>query len=293
VATISAVPKGIFKLVNRTGRAVQNAATGREKSDYEDADAAALLGVSKAKREFAFQYGVNPYSSNPVLQKELNSLGWTSFAGKATVTVLTAGVGGGAETVLQVSGVLGRNGVRIRDTNPNDLQRENKQALLRMGAADAAAEQIIRNPALSPLHQTNLVTALESLQGVSGRIDFALLAANTAEDETDAVFFEQTANLISRVHAESAKIKSIVVRDGFPVCIGQNGTVIVAFHWDYAAWTPRAADFLASLQDLAAEVSKGAKLAVMITGQISPLLRQQLESRKIQVFDRVVPGPLK
>lgn len=293
VDTISAVPKGVFKLVNRTGRAIQNAATGREKSQYEDNEAAALLGVSKAKRELAFKYGVNPYSSNSVLQKELNSLGWTSFAGKATVTVLTSGIGGGAETVLNVTGVLGRNAVRIRDTSPNDLQRENKQALMAMGASDAAAEQFFRNTTLSPAHQTNMISALESLQGVTGRIDYAMLAAQVAENETDAVFFEQTAHLIARVHAESAKLKSIEIRDGFPVCIGQNGTVIVALHWDYAAWTQRASGFLADLQQPAAPDAPAAKLAVMITGQVSPLLRQQLESRKVQVYDRVIPGPLK
>lgn len=293
VATISAVPKGVFKLINRTGRAVQNAATGREKSDYEGSDAAALLGVSKAKRELAFQYGVNPYSSNPVLQKELNSLGWTSFAGKATVAVLTSGIGGGAESVLKVTGVLGRNGVRIRDTNPNDLQRENKAALLRMGASDAAAEQFFFDKALSPLHQTNLITALESMQGVAGRVDYAMLAATTAEDETDASFFEQTANLIARVHAESAKLKSITIRDGFPVCIGLNGTTVVALHWDYAAWTARASAFLAELQQPAGPDAPAGKLAIMITGQVSPLLRQQLEARKVQVLDRVIAGPLK
>ncbi len=293
VGTISAVPKGVFKLVKRTGRAVQDAADGKAKSNYEDPNAAALLGVSKAKRELAFQYGVNPYSSNPALQKELNSLGWTSFAGKATVGALTAGIGGGVASTMKVSGVLGRNAVRLRDTNPNDLRRENKAALVNMGADEALAEQFLGNPALSPLHQTNIVTSLEALPGLAGRLDYLRLVATTVEDETDANFFEQTANLIARVHAESVKLKSLAVRDGFPVCIGQNGAVIVAWHWDYAAWTERAGDFLTSLQQLAAAESKEGKLAVMITGQVSPLLRQQLEARKVQVFDRVVPGALK
>ena len=290
VDTISAVPKGVFKLVNRTGRAIQDAAEGRKKSEYEDNQAAAMLGVSKAKRELAFQYGVNPYSSNPVLQKQLNSLGWTSFAGKATIGVLTAGIGGGTASVFQVSGVLKRNATRIRDTNVNDLRRENKAALVQMGADDLLAEQFLSNPALSPLHQTNIVTSMEALTGLAGRLDYLRLVSGTAEAEADAIFFEQTAELIARVHAESVKLKAITVRDGFPVCVGQNGTFVLALHWDYACWTERAAAFLADLQPPAAPA---AKLAVMITGQISPLLRTQLESRKVQAFDRVIPGPLK
>ena len=293
VGTISAVPKGVGKLLSRAGRAVQSAAQGGEKSDYEDSEAAALLGVSKAKRELAFHYGVNPYSSNAALQKEMNSIGWASFAGKASVAVLTAGIGGGVQATMKVSGVLGRNAVRLRDTSPNDLRRENKTALVNMGADDLLAEQFLSNPALSPLHQTNIVTSLEALPGLAGRLDYLRLVATTVEDETDANFFEQTANLIARVHAESVKLKALAVRDGFPVCIGQNGAVIVAWHWDYAAWTERAGEFLTSLQQLAAAESKEGKLAVMITGQVSPLLRQQLEARKVQVFDRVVPGALK
>ena len=293
VDTISAVPKGVFKLVKRTGRVIQNAADGRQKSDYEDNNAAAVLGVSKAKRELAFNYGVNPYSSNSLLQKEMNSVGWASFAGQASVAVLTAGIGGGVAATFKVSGVLSRNAVRLRDTAPADLLAQNKASLIRMGANDATAERILSNPALSPAHQTNIISALEDLQGVAGRVDYALYAAASAENETDANFVEQTAFLISRLHAESIKLKAVTIRDGLPVCVGQNGTLVVALHWDYASWTPRAADFLASVQEMAAADEGGKKLAVMITGQMSPLLRRQLEARKVQVFDRVIPGPLK
>jgi hypothetical protein len=288
VDTISAVPKGVFKAISRTGRAIESAASGRTKSDYEDSHAQALLGVSKAKRELAFQYGVNPYSSNAALQKELNGVAWTSFAGKASVNLLTGGIGGGIEATMKVTNVFGRNAVRLRDTNPNDLLRENKQALMGMGAGDAAAEQALRNPVLSPSHVTNIISALESLPGVAGRLEYFLHAASVSENETDAVFFEQTAGLIARVHAESAKLKAIEIRNGLPVCTGVNGTAIVALHWDYAAWTERAADFVAGLGTGAPD----AKFAVMITGQISPRLRSELEARKVQVYDRVIPGPL-
>ena len=292
VGTISAVPKGVGKLLSRAGRAAQSAAQGGEKSAYEDSEAAALLGVSKAKRDMAFQYGVNPYSSNVALQKEMNSIGWASFAGKASVAVLTAGIGGGVQATMKVTGVLGRNAVRLRDTSPNDLRRESKESLLKMGLTDPAAEQFLGNSALSPLHQINIVTSLEALPGLPGRADYIALAAATTEDETDAIFFEQTAALIARVHAESVKLKAIVLRDGFPVGVGANGTYVVALHWDYAAWTRRAAEFVARLREPGPNGAE-MQLAVMITGQVSPMLRRELEARKVQVFDRVIPGPLK
>ena len=81
--------------------------------------------------------------------------------------------------------------------------------------------------------------------------------------------------------------------DALRAIIWRQRMVILALHWDYAAWTPRAAAFAAGLEKIAAKESKKPALAVMLTGQISPLLRSELEARKFRVFDRVVPGPLK
>ena len=54
---------------------------------WERAATAALLvclaGAAQAKRQIAAKYGVNPYSTNPELQDELNKIAWVQ-----------AGVGG-------------------------------------------------------------------------------------------------------------------------------------------------------------------------------------------------------
>ena len=72
--TVSAVPKGLFKMLNQAGQGVKEAAQGRERSAYEDKAAQDLIGVSKVKRELAVTLGVDPYSSNEALQRELNGI---------------------------------------------------------------------------------------------------------------------------------------------------------------------------------------------------------------------------
>src|SRR5207248_1423695 len=74
VGTITGIPKGLFKFANRMGQSVKEKTEKRQRSQYEDSNAASLIGFSKAKRTVAIQLGVDPYSSNETLQRELNGV---------------------------------------------------------------------------------------------------------------------------------------------------------------------------------------------------------------------------
>ncbi len=79
----------------------------------------------------------------------------------------------------------------------------------------------------------------------------------------------------------------------FPICVAKDGTIIVALQWDYAAWTSGAARFTDEVQKLADKSGQGAHVFVGLSGQVSPRLRQELETRGFTVHDRVAQGPLK
>ena len=67
VGTVTGVPKGLWKFMNRAGQGVKERTEGRERSQYEDSNAAQLIGFAKAKRDIALKLGVDPYSSNEAL----------------------------------------------------------------------------------------------------------------------------------------------------------------------------------------------------------------------------------
>ena len=71
----------------------------------------------------------------------------------------------------------------------------------------------------------------------------------------------------------------------FPICVAKDGTLVVAFQWDYAAWTSGAAAFTSHVQKLAAQSGKNRNILVALSGQISPRLRQELETRGFTVQD--------
>jgi hypothetical protein len=97
---------------------------------------------------------------------------------------------------------------------------------------------------------------------------------------------------MSKIHKNKAIARLTMIGD-FPICIAKDGTIIVAFQWDYAAWTSGAAGFTADVQKLAAQSGKDGSVFVALSGQVSPRLRQELETRGCTVQDRLVPGPLR
>jgi hypothetical protein len=165
----------------------------------------------------------------------------------------------------------------------------NRDKLLGMDVPKNTAEEFLANPALSPTRQTLLVAALARLQGVKGRGEFVRAAAENAEDEQDAIFWDLTARMIADLHARRPLDRLFLLKGGFPVAIAKDGSPVVALHWDYACWTPLAERFAGAVQKLG-----GGKAAlVALSGMVSPRLRKELESRGFQVDEKLVPGPLK
>ena len=67
VDTVTGVPKGVGRLFSRVGEMF-----GGGRGEQEDSVAKELVGFSRVKRQYAHKLGVDVYSSNKVLQKELN-----------------------------------------------------------------------------------------------------------------------------------------------------------------------------------------------------------------------------
>src|SRR5262249_23958903 len=87
--TISNVPKGIMKFMGRAGESLKKVGQKKDGKDPQGSSAEQLIGYSNAKRKVAAQLGVDPYSTNTVLQKELDGIAWASFAGGFAFTAAT------------------------------------------------------------------------------------------------------------------------------------------------------------------------------------------------------------
>jgi hypothetical protein len=291
VGTITGVPKGLFKFVNRAGQSMKERTHGRERSQYEDSNAASLVGFSKAKRVVAIQLGVDPYSSNETLQRELNGIAWATFAGKMTFTLATMPVGGAAGLALTSAGVTNTLNKTLLDQAPAELRLRNLKAMLAMGCDRAVANRFNTNTAFSPSVQTAIVMNLETLDGVANRAVFVDLAGSEATDEGDALFYLGTSQVLAELHAKKP-LAHLQPVGRIPVALRKDGRAIVAIQWDYAAWTDNAANFIGLLK--ASDFGKKkAGLTIAISGDASPLAQQKLKDASIELVTRIAPGPLR
>jgi len=118
VNTISNAPKGLMKFMRRAGESIKDIGNKSESHAAEGSRMQQLIGFSDAKRKVAISLDVDPYSTNTVLQHELDGIAWASFAGGMTVQLATMPIGGPALTVVDVTSTL--NDV-LKEKSPSDL----------------------------------------------------------------------------------------------------------------------------------------------------------------------------
>src|SRR5215467_8836457 len=103
---ISNVPKGVMKFLGRAKETVGNVGKGgngdaRDGSRLKDA-----IGYSDKKRKIALEMGIDPYTTNTALQKQLDDVTTASWAGGFAFSVATlpaSGLAGAALTVTNLN----------------------------------------------------------------------------------------------------------------------------------------------------------------------------------------------
>ena len=293
VNSIENVPKGVMKFMKGAGEKMKGIGKKEKSSDKsEGSQLEQMIGYSNTKRKVAVSLGVDPYTTNSVLRKELDGIAWATFAGGATFSVATLPVGGAAGAGLTLTGVSSSMNNLLVEKSPEDLKAYNRQSLVAMGASGSEADRLLGNPAYTPTQQTAFVLNMKSLDGVANRKAFIRLAGMNSSADADAIFCVQTAAMLSKFHQEIPLARIETIGD-FPIAVGKDGTTVVALQWDYAAWSSGAAGFSQAAQTFASEAPRNKKVVVALSGQTSERLRHELEARGIQLKDRYLERPLK
>jgi len=290
--TLSNVPKGISKFMGKAGNSIKNIGKKKEDDGQKDSTTEKMTGVAKSKRKIAVSMGIDPYSSNAILQKQLENVAWASWAGGFAFSAATFPISGPVGAGLTVTNVSDSLNKVVAEQPPTNLRAMNRENLRKSGASDRDTERLLNNTAFTLTDQTALALNLKALDGVANRGAFVRAAAERSDSESDALFCVQTSALMGQLHTSGHPLAHIVMLGDLPVSVAKDGTLVVALQWDYAAWTPKAGEFIDNLQKLANEPGYNKHVLVAISGQMSPRLKQELQSRGITVQDRMNPGPL-
>jgi hypothetical protein len=294
VETAKALPAGVGRFFKRTYRkvrkGVQNAKDAKDDADARERgeevpaaqgpDAGAtrgqqagsvakdVFGWNGARRQWARQLQIDPYTTNPVLAEKLDDVAWAAFSGGFAMGAVMPGLPGPVGTVTTASNL-------VWDLPPVDLEARNEKALGLMGVEGRPARDFFRNEWFTPTLQTRLVVALEQIRVPGRREVIASAVAIPSEDE--ALFLVGTLEGLARLHEKEAPLDRLLVDDGMVSAIDRQGAVVLAIPDDFLSWTEEVADVFS--------VYRGSARTLWISGRVSPRARQELTAAGWTVYE--------
>lgn len=282
VDSLTGIPTGAWEQLQR----VASLATD-ERSELEDGALRAFLGFEARKRELAARLGVDPYTPNRLLQRELNRAAWVSVAGGLPFALVPfTDVGEPASPSLAATAAEGRLEELLAHTSPLDLARLNRIELMVMGVPEPVREAFLDHPWYSPRHETLLVAALVGLDPAPGRRAF-VEAALGAASERDAFDWQRTAALLRAYHGAAAPVERVVILEGGRAAgHSAEGTLVVPLAADHVFWTGLAEAIADAAEQELRDAPEVATADLVVSGTLSPRARAGFESRGFSVIER-------
>lgn len=282
VDSITGIPTGAWDQIQRIA-----SLTGSERSELEDGSFRAFIGFEKRKRELAARLGVDPYSSNAMLQRELNRMAWVSFAGGLPFALVPfTGAGEAGAPSLAVVASSDRLDDLLLHYSPEDLARFNRIELAVMGVPERVRDAFLAHPWYSPRHETVLVASLTALDPAPGRPD-VVEAALSAASESDAFHWQRTAELLRAYHDAVAPMDRVVVLEGGgPAGHSAEGTLVVPLAADRVYWTRPAEEIARAAERALAATPEVATAELVVSGTLSPRARAGFEAHGLAVTER-------
>jgi hypothetical protein len=282
--TVQGIPAGLGRFFDRVqsgaNRMIEAASSAGSDDDRANTilkgggtAARDALGYEQERRSLAKELKVDPYTSNPVLAKQLDDVAWVSFTGRLGTNVVMSVVVPGS---IVINATNFTNDL-VWDTPRGDLIVRNEAALRELGVPEAQARAFMKNEAIPLSVKTDLVQNLEKLRDVKGRAAVIKLAA-TARSEEQARFLATAVRMLGKRRGleEVTATGTVVGRE-------QGGAIVVPAPVDYVSWTERVVRF-ANRGDL-----KAPQRTILLTGKISPRARQEFGTLGWKVEEEARP----
>jgi len=269
VETISGLPAGVGRMFQSTTTTVSRATQPKGANSASTSESAMdLLGVNKAKRQIAMKVGADPYTTNPVLAKQLDDLAQAAFAGgvslDAAMAVSTAGVATAISATATVSNL-------VWDSSPDDIRTIHEKKLAAMGVGAETIRAFVTNRWFTPTLSVPLVENLAQMPSVKGRPAIVALASTVAS-EAEARFIVNAVDMARQAGTATDPVTSLGLAGRILIARTKGGRVEVPAPVDYVVWTEPVKAF-AERKDLT-----GVERTILVTGLASSQATAGLEA---------------
>ena len=229
--TISGVPQGLWTFATTSKQSL----TG-SRSQYEDRYLEALITVSKYKRRYAAELGIDVYTSTPEVQKELNRLGWAAAIANWTPSVILLPASGPGKAIYSASDWTKTLNRLITETSPDILRYQNKNKLEAMGVSSQLRDGFLGHNYYSPRNHTVITECLASMKDAKQK-ERVIEQALKANSEVDAFTYQQIVEILAGYNRSVSPIIELRVHQGIPVGYAKNGSLVMGFPVDLGRWT--------------------------------------------------------
>lgn len=244
VETVKGVPSGVGRFFKRAAKSVEKGVNAAKSSDDDegsagpDTSAAAAMkevaGVNAARRKWAKDLQVDPYTTNPILRKKLEDAAWASFAGGLSMKIAMPGIPMALGVTVQLSNM-------VWNMPPQDLQALNQKSLMALGVKQESIDAFFNNRYFTPTTQTALVLSLNEFKGAGGYSEVVDMASTVASED-EALFLIHSLRILKAYHLKTpiAKLNGsgLVI-----VAIQKDGRLIIPAAFDYVSWTDEVIEF--------------------------------------------------
>jgi len=266
VETFKAVGAGVADVFRDIGDRMER---GSESGEHEDGSMKGLIGFSKVKRNYGYEFGVDVYSNNETLQHYLDQLSWAGFSGSiaftVAATVATGGLAGAAISATNYTLLLEDI---IRDTTPIDLRELTRDQLRKQGFEEDLVNLFIRNEVLSPRNQAFIAGALMVMEGVEGKQYLLRRAANekTYEEGFDR---QVQIQMYVHIHSKTPIARFVDIGNSRVVAQTKEGAMILAATSDHVLWTKNLDGLMQHKNQVIEKLGLEGSRQLWLTGNVS------------------------
>ncbi len=256
---------------------VEAASDAPGKESTASTAAKSYLGYNSARRELAQSVGVDPYSTNEVLQKELTRLAQAAVAGGLSFKQVTPDV----SVPLYVEDISDI----VWHTPAYELEQRNNDALEEMGVPEKTRSEFRDHPFFTLTSQTIVTRSLGRLGSASDRevlIDFALLADSLEAAE----LITRTSRVLAAYNEQVRSIRELQVGGNEELgrlmfAVDESGRLIVPIAFDYLIWQAG--------MEQRGPLYRYEDRHIWSSGRLSPGARRELEERGWKIQEQVLP----
>jgi hypothetical protein len=293
VDTVTGVPRNDWRFITTQPKGMVEGGSEGKKGVPSDV----LAEFFKIKCRYAYKLGVDVYSTNKELQKELNSVSMAGFASGTGTSILFTKAGKSAEglmlkdaeslKVVTRTPFLEEIDKLLLDNTQDGLKIINRETLKQIVKEDYVIEGFLNHDNYTPRNKTIIAHALAKMDGVKNRDNFIKQALLVDNDEM-AFIYQDMAEMIYYYHKKVKPVVEIIPVRSMVANYTIDQTIISILPIDNLYWSEITELLVSELLQLSKSEDRPVTQVIMgISGKATPLAKEVLTSEGIVIKENM------